>query len=1145
MLSNYIHLHLHSEYSISDSIVRINSLIEKAYEYDMPSVAVTDKNNMFAMVKFYKKAIDNGIKPILGVDLNIESLHSPKSFSAVVLCKNLSGYKNLSRIITNSYSRLNQSKSFSVSLNDLQKYKDGLIILSGGVNGELSDAIRLGKKDAIEDIISFWSKNFQKNFYLEISRTGNEFEDAYNEICLEMAKKFNIPLIATNDVRFIEKSEYQAHEVRVCINEGSKANDENRKSPYTPEQFFKNSKEMEKLFSDIPEALENSIEISKRCNVCLPLSQVSLPVFPVEENVSENELLKSRAHASLKVIMTKKSVSNTKPYTERLDQELDVISKMGYSGYFLIVSDFVVWAKKNNIPVGPGRGSGAGSLVAYVMEITNIDPLKYDLLFERFLNPERISLPDFDIDFCMERRDEVIDYVSKKYGKDRVSQIITFGTMSAKAVVRDVGRVLNYPYTYVDSVAKLIPNELGITLNKALQDKDFKKSYRTSDDVKDIVDMSVILEGLPRNPSTHAGGVVISPTDIIDYTPLYKVSVDNPTITQLDKDDVESMGLIKFDFLGLRTLTVLDKTIKNINEKIKHVFNIDEIPLDDKETFKLLQNRKTVAVFQLESRGLQDIIKRLKPDKFDDLVALVALYRPGPLQSGMVDDFIERKNGAEIHYLHPSLIEILKPTYGVILYQEQVMQIAQILAGYSLGSADILRRAMGKKKPEEMEKQREIFVQGSIKNNVDQKVAEHIFDLMEKFAGYGFNKSHSVAYAMLAYQTAYLKTHYKNEFMAAVLSSDMDDTDKVVRFINEAKKLSVKIIQPSINKSDYEFKVVDDDTICFGLGAVKGVGSAAISNISKERKKSPFKDFSDFILRCDTQKVNKKVLEALIKSGSFDELNLNRAELMDSLISEMKTSEQNLRNQELGQQDIFGFDEINYTECSKNQIEMWDDQTKLFCEKEVLGFYFSGHPADKYKNEIKSITGSNLHKIQKAFLSNKYKTLNVRVAGFIDTVRVRNSSNGKLASIVLSDGSGVMDVICSYDLIKGEFKKTDVLVLSGNLRFDDYSGRVSFRASEISTLEDIRQTEVKKIILNVKSTKSGTDELIRSIKSTFSNSQKSNCNIGIKFTKDIDGQKYEQIFEFPDNYKIEPNNDTIKLIEKMDHVLGLEFIYKV
>ena len=512
-----------------------------------------------------------------------------------------------------------------------------------------------------------------------------------------MAKKFNIPLIATNDVRFIEKSEYQAHEVRVCINEGSKANDENRKSPYTPEQFFKNSKEMEKLFSDIPEALENSIEISKRCNVCLPLSQVSLPIFPVEENVSENELLKSRAHASLKAIMTKKSVSNTKPYTERLDQELDVISKMGYSGYFLIVSDFVVWAKKNNIPVGPGRGSGAGSLVAYVMEITNIDPLKYDLLFERFLNPERISLPDFDIDFCMERRDEVIDYVSKKYGKDRVSQIITFGTMSAKAVVRDVGRVLNYPYTYVDSVAKLIPNELGITLNKALQDKDFKKSYRTNDDVKDIVDMSIILEGLPRNPSTHAGGVVISPTDIIDYTPLYKVSVDNPTITQLDKDDVESMGLIKFDFLGLRTLTVLDKTIKNINEKIKHVFNIDEIPLDDKETFKLLQNRKTVAVFQLESRGLQDIIKRLKPDKFDDLVALVALYRPGPLQSGMVDDFIERKNGAEIHYLHPSLIEILKPTYGVILYQEQVMQIAQILAGYSLGSADILRRAMGKK----------------------------------------------------------------------------------------------------------------------------------------------------------------------------------------------------------------------------------------------------------------------------------------------------------------------------------------------------------------------------------------------------------------------------------------------------------------
>ena len=611
--------------------------------------------------------------------------------------------------------------------------------------------------------------------------------------------------------------------------------------------------------------------------------------------------------------------------------------------------------QKNNIPVGPGRGSGAGSLVAYVLDITNIDPIKYDLLFERFLNPERVSLPDFDIDFCMDKRDHVIDYVAKKYGRNKVSQIITYGTMAAKAVVRDVGRVLQYPYAFVDQVAKLIPFEIGITLSKALEDQELKKLYDSDDDVKEIVDMAKILEGLPRNAGTHAGGIVISPTDLINFTPLYRDNSSSSMLTQLDKDDVEEIGLIKFDFLGLRTLTVIQNTIKiiNRNNHDKDIFILDNIPLNDEATFHLLRQQKTNGVFQLESRGLKDIIKRLKPDKFDDLVALVALYRPGPLQSGMVDDFIDRKNGANVQYLHPLIEDVLKPTYGVILYQEQVMKIAQVLAGYSLGAADILRRAMGKKKFEEMKQQRRIFVEGAIKNNVDKAQAEYIFDLMEKFAGYGFNKSHSVAYALIAYQTAFLKTHYKEPFIAAVLSSDMDNTDKVVRFVKECEYMSINLTPPNINKSNYTFTVTEKNEIVYGLGAIKGVGKAIIDIILNERSlNGSYKSLDDLLKRCGTNKINKRVIEALIKSGSFDTFGDTRSSLMSIYPKSMKMADQNSKNIQHGQIDIFGFTESNEKKKDLEPSFEWPTIKKLSYERDVLGFYLSGHPINEYKNEL-------------------------------------------------------------------------------------------------------------------------------------------------------------------------------------------------
>jgi DNA polymerase III subunit alpha len=1143
MKKSFIHLHLHSEYSISDSLIRINNLIEKVSNDGCPSVAITDHNNIFSLVKFYKSAIKKGVKPIIGIEVDMKSSNSKNDYSRVILlCKNMTGFYNLSNLITDAYVNLDEGNKFLVSSEELSKRSDGLIALSGGIYGDLANAIRSGKKDLIDTSINYWKKNFPESFYIEITRTGKDFEDEYISYAREISENHNIPLVASNDVRFIDKSDYQAHEVRVCINNGSYLKDEKRNSEYTANQYFKTSEEMEELFSDIPSAIENSFEIAKRCNVQLSLGNIAMPIFPLDDGQDENEYFNSLVEQSLKKKISDEDIKNKEPYLKRIKIELDVIIKMGYSGYFLIVSDFVTWAKKNSIPVGPGRGSGAGSLVAYVLNITDIDPIKYDLLFERFLNPERVSLPDFDIDFCMDKRDSVIDYVAKKYGRDKVSQIITYGTMAAKAVVRDVGRVLQYPYPFVDQIAKLIPFEIGITLTKALEDKELKKLYSSDDDVKEILDMAMILEGLPRNAGTHAGGIVISPKELINYTPLYRDTYSSSLLTQLDKDDVEEIGLIKFDFLGLRTLTVIENTLKiiNRNKLADDQFDLGEIPLDDEKTFQLLREQKTNGVFQLESQGLKDIIKRLKPDKFDDLVALVALYRPGPLQSGMVDDFIDRKNGANVEYLHPLIEDVLRPTYGVILYQEQVMKIAQVLAGYSLGSADILRRAMGKKKFDEMNQQREIFVNGAIKNKVDKKQAEYIFDLMEKFAGYGFNKSHSVAYALIAYQTAYLKSHFKEPFIAAVLSSDMDNTDKVVRFVKECSYMNITLNPPNINLSNYSFSTTEANEIVYGLGAIKGVGSSIIEIIIEERSKNGnFKSLDNLLKRCGSKKINKRIIEALIKSGSFDVFGETRSSLLSSYPESMKMADQNSKNISQGQIDIFGFSEED-SNVKLERIEEWPKIKKLSFERDVLGFYLTGHPITEFKNEIKDIISNDIYSVKNNYKNNGNRGVSYKIAGVINSIRIRTTSTkDKLAQINLGDDTDNIDVIANNNLLNESINRDEIVIIEGTLRLDDYTNRLSFRAKSINTIENARillATGIKFKVVN----EEDLPELINELESLFSDRDNNGkCMVRIDYmTSGI-----TKSLVLGENYKILPTNDIINGLIKLDCIEDIELIY--
>ena len=980
MTRPFVHLHLHTEYSLVDAIVRVPALVEAVAGAGMPACAVTEQSNLFSLVKFYRGAQNAGVKPIVGVDLWMcadEELEQPSRL--VLLCQTEIGFRSLSRLITRSYSEGQVRGVPMVRHPWLAGNVDGLIALSAGVAGDVGQMIIAGRTADAECRLKKWLRLFPDRYYLELQRIGREAEELYIHASVDLATRVGVPLVATNDVRFIDAEDFEAHEARVCIHEGRTLADPRRPRTYTAQQYLRTPEEMTALFDDLPEAIENSVEIARRCNLTLELEKDFLPEFPLPEGIDRDDHLIDQSRAGLvKRFATdigageEISAEHRRTYDQRLERELGVITKMGFAGYFLIVADFIRWSREQEIPVGPGRGSGAGSLVAYALGITDLDPIEYDLLFERFLNSERISLPDFDIDFCMNGRDRVIEYVVQRYDTDgqhgeRVAQIITFGTMAAKAVVRDVGRVLGHPYGFVDQLAKLIPFEIGMTLERALAEEPLHTRYEQEDDVRTLMDLARKLEGLARNAGRHAGGVVIAPSALTNFTPLYCEQNSNLLVTQLDKNDVEAIGLVKFDFLGLRTLTIIDTALGTINERRRKdgedVLNIASIPTDNAVTYDLIKAGATTAVFQLESRGMKDLIRRLQPDRFGDVVALVALFRPGPLQSGMVDDFIERKQGrAPVEYLHPDLTHVLEPTYGVILYQEQVMQIAQVLAGYTLGGADILRSAMGKKKPEEMAKQRQVFVDGSTARGVDEATATFIFDLMEKFAGYGFNKAHSTAYALIAYQTAWLKAHYPADFMAAVLSADMDNTDKVVIFIGESRALGLRVEPPDINRCAFEFTVDGEDGIRYGLGAIKGAGEAAIESIIVERDgNGPFEDLFDFCRRVDTRKANRRVIEALVRSGALDELGPGRASMMASLTLALQGAEQHGRDQTTGQNDLFGGAvAASEVENPFSSAPQWSEEERLAGEKDTLGLYLSGHPITRFEAELGHFTSVRL-----------------------------------------------------------------------------------------------------------------------------------------------------------------------------------------
>ncbi|MAY07099.1 MAG: DNA polymerase III subunit alpha, partial [Pseudomonadales bacterium] len=853
MSFSFVHLRVHSEYSLVDGLVKVKPLIKAVTEAGMPAVAITDQSNMCSLVKFYKAAMGGGIKPISGVDLWLTDAEDDSVLTRIsLLAMNPKGYRNLTELVSRGYTEGQRNGVVTVRREWIAEASEGVIALSAAKEGEIGIALLSSSPERADELLAYWMGVFPDRFYLELQRTSRVNDEEHVHAAVALAARSGCPVVATNDVRFLKRGDFEAHETRVCIGEGRALDDPRRVRQYSEEQYLKTSEEMAELFADIPEALENSVEIAKRCNIDVQLGTYFLPEFPIPDGLTIEEYFKKVSFEGLeerlKVILppdTPDYEAKRQVYIDRLNFELDIINQMGFPGYFLIVMDFIKWAKGNGVPVGPGRGSGAGSLVAYSLLITDLDPLAYDLLFERFLNPERISMPDFDVDFCMEGRDRVIDYVADAYGRNAVSQIITFGTMAAKAVVRDVARVQGKSYGLADKLSKMIPFEVGMTLTKAYEQEEMLRDFLANDEeAQEIWDMALKLEGITRNVGKHAGGVVIAPTKLTDFAPLYCDESGGGLVTQFDKDDVEAAGLVKFDFLGLRTLTIIKWAMETIHRQQRaqgasdeELVNIDLIPLDDAPTYSMLQKAETTAVFQLESRGMKELIKKLKPDCLEDMIALVALFRPGPLQSGMVDDFINRKHGREeISYPHPNyqyagLEPVLKPTYGIILYQEQVMQIAQVMAGYTLGGADMLRRAMGKKKPEEMAKQRGGFIEGCANNGIDADLAGNIFDLVEKFAGYGFNKSHSAAYGLVSYQTAWLKAHYPAPFMAAVLSADMHNTDKVVTLIEECRSMRLRIKAPDVNVSEFKFTVDDAGDVVYGLGAIKGVGEGPVETI--------------------------------------------------------------------------------------------------------------------------------------------------------------------------------------------------------------------------------------------------------------------------------------------------------------------------
>ena len=1074
---NFIHLRLHSEYSVVDGTVRLDEVLPRAKVDQMPALALTDLNNLFGAIKFYRAARGLGIKPILGCDVwvtNNENRDQPHRL--LLLCANTAGYRSLCELLSRAF-RTNQYRGRAeLQQSWFERCGDGLIALSGAALGDIGKALLQGNVRTAEQCLTRWQALFPDAFYIELQRTGAPQQEHYIRNAVALAAGHGVPVVATHPVQFIDQDSFRAHEARVCVSEGYTLGDPRRKREFTKEQYFKTQAEMAALFVDLPGALANSVEIAKRCNAELELGKNRLPDYPTPNGLGLNDYLKQEARSRLATRMEQlfsdaaERASQQEKYESRLEFELNTIIQMGFAGYFLIVADFINWAKNNGVPVGPGRGSGAGSLVAYCLGITDLDPLRYGLLFERFLNPERVSMPDFDIDFCQDGRDRVIDYVRKKYGEDSVSQIATFGTMAAKAAVRDVGRVLDLGYNFCDGIAKLIPFQPGklITLKMAREMEPLlAEREKNEEEVAELLELAERVEGLTRNVGMHAGGVLIAPGKLTDFCPLYSGEGGDAVISQFDKDDVEAIGLVKFDFLGLTTLTILDRAVKYLHGEagspiFDAAFDLNRIPLDDKASYDILKSANTSAVFQLEGRGMRDMLIKAKPDCFEDIIALVALYRPGPMD--LIPDFCERKHGRQrIDYPDPRVEGILSETYGIMVYQEQVMQMAQIIGGYSLGGADLLRRAMGKKKPEEMAQHRTLFRDGAKKNGLSETKADEVFDLMEKFAGYGFNKSHAAAYALLAYQTAYLKAHFPATFMAANLSAAMDDTDKVQALYEDSVANKLEVLPPDINLGNYRFVPVSKSAIRYGLGAIKGTGESAILEIVKQRQVGgAYRDLFDFCNRVDKRIVNRRAMESLIRGGAFDSLHNHRAQLFASLGLALENAQQLSRNEM--QTSLFGdangsaaLQALQYV-----NVPPWSDGERLQHEKVAIGFYLSGHPFDQYRDELATL-------VRRPLAETKPQQESVLLAGIVYGIRIQQTRRGRMSVITLDDSSAKIEVVVFNEIWESHrhlVKEDQLLFVQGRVAEDQFSGGLRVTAEQLFDLAKAREEYARELRLS-------------------------------------------------------------------------------
>ncbi|MCH8491646.1 MAG: DNA polymerase III subunit alpha [Idiomarina sp.] len=1134
----FVHLRIHSDFSMVDGLQKVKPICNRVAELGMPAMALTDEMNLCGLVRYYQTSRGLGLKPIIGADLNVLSADWPEDpFRLTALAMNDIGYKNLTVLISEGYLAGHRAGKPCIDQAWLARWGEGILLLSGGIDGDVGRALQRNLQKQLDNSLNFYQQHFADRFYLELTRTGRPNEEDYLHAAVAASEQ-GLPVVATNAVVFLKEDDYEAHEIRVAIHDSYTLADPRRPKRYTQQQYLRTSEEMQALFADIPEAIENTIEIAQRCNVNVRLNEYFLPNFPTG-GLTEDEFLVEKSQEGLEERLqflfpdAEQRAKARVAYDERLAIELEVINNMGFPGYFLIVMEFIQWSKDNGIPVGPGRGSGAGSLVAYALKITDLDPLDFDLLFERFLNPERVSMPDFDVDFCMDRRDEVIDHVAELYGREAVSQIITFGTMAAKAVVRDVGRVLGHPYGFVDRISKLIPPTPGMTLEQAfVEEPRLPELYESDDDVREVIDMARRLEGVTRNAGKHAGGVVIAPTTITDFTPLYCDSEGRFPVTQFDKNDVETAGLVKFDFLGLRTLTIIQWALDMVNprrvENGEQPILIESIPLTDSRCFDVLKKGDTTAVFQLESRGMKELIKRLRPDSFEDIIALVALFRPGPLQSGMVDNFIDRKHGKEAvsypdaTWQHDCLKPILEPTYGVILYQEQVMQIAQVMAGYSLGEADLLRRAMGKKKPEEMAKQRAVFAEGAKNNNIDPELAMKIFDLVEKFAGYGFNKSHSAAYALVSYQTLWMKVHYPAEFMAAVMSADMDNTDKIVTLVDECERMGLTILPPDVNVGQHKFAVDTAGHVVYGIGAIKGVGEGPIESIIAARSEGgAFTDLFDFCCRVDLKKLNRRVMERLIKAGAMDSLGPHRATLMASLDKAMRQAEQHAKAEEVGQHDLFGVlaAEPDKIEHEFEHVAEWPEKVWLEGERETLGLYLTGHPVNQYREELSKYTSCRIADIRAT-----RKGEQLSVAGLVlDTRSMINKKNQRWGLVTLDDKSARMEIRLfnrEYEQYEALLEKDQILWVKGEIRFDSFAGGNTMTASEVMTLEQARAQYVRALELSLTLTDNAIPQQVIQI---IRDAPRGTCPV--RFVCKLDGA--QALLESAPEWFIEPSDDVL------------------